>query len=207
MGLPTGLYYHRQTDQLFVSTGVISTQRGRVLRYDNYTTLSFDAPANALFGATGYTDYEHNTTSRIQILMPRGLTMDNDENLLVADASDSITAPFFGNNRIVVFENALKPGIFAPEMVGLMGQRYYHQYKPNQNFVHSHAFTLNNPRFMRYEPKSALVYVADRDNNRVVAFAKYFWLKNECVRCPNLGPYVYYAWNVPRDADLCDDGD
>jgi len=206
IGYPTGLHLSKASNTLFVSAGIVTSQRGRVLRFDNVLQKSGLVAANALFGATSYTDSTLAVTNKQQVCMPRGVTVDDFGNLLVADAT-APTSPFFGNNRILVYENAFGAGVIAPNALYVLGQPNFTTHFANQGSSVPSAYSLDNPRLIHYDHIGLALYVADSTNNRIVVYASNPNMVNRCYKCPPLGTFQYYVWDVPDDEDPCDEVD
>jgi hypothetical protein len=165
----------------------------------SYRILIFQAPftngmsASRVIGQPNFTtDAEPLAASASNLFVPRGLTFGGDGTLYVADG---------GQNRVLAFRNPLAGDTVADKV---FGQPNFTSDAPNNGGVN--ASSLDGPTYIALD-RSGTLYVADTNNNRVLAFAnpmtsdsaadRVFGQPNFTSNDPNHGGLSASSLNIP----------
>ena len=127
----------------------------RVMRFDNASGLGANAPASAVLGQPDFATVTSGTTA-VKMRFPFGAWITPDDSLWVADLS---------NRRVLRFNNAsTKPSGAAAD--GVLGQ---------PDFTSSLSATtrrgMDSPRNRPFVDTTGSLWVADRNNHRVLRFS------------------------------------
>jgi DNA-binding beta-propeller fold protein YncE len=149
MQSPFGVYVD-SAGRLWVGDGGNS----RVLRFDNASSITSGANADAVLGQPGFTSNTQ-ATSQSGMRVPMGVFLDSAGRLWVAD---------YDNSRVLRFDNAASKANGA-DADGVLGQ---------SNFTSSTWATtqsnMNAPTGVTGDESTGQIFVSDRSNNRVLVF-------------------------------------
>ncbi len=153
---PQGVAVHTANHQLFVSDS--ENDRVLVFNLDAGNNL-LDHEADYVLGQTSLTSYNmisaNAAVTSTSLTNPKGLAIDEDNNLLFVSNSDA--------NRVVVYDiSSISNGQAAVHVLG------------QDDFVSRASgttqTTLSAPVGLYFDPDNARLFVADASNNRVLAF-------------------------------------
>lgn len=158
MGAPLGLAIDYSTEgfPLYAS----DSQNHRVLAWRSTLRFADGAPADLVIGQIGFSAVFANsgstTPSASSLDTPRGLAVNSDGDLFVADS---------GNNRVLRFRRPFDQN-GKPQANLVLGQSAF--FTKGSAFIN--AGTTNSPSDVEVGPDGR-IYVADTANNRVLEFA------------------------------------
>jgi DNA-binding beta-propeller fold protein YncE len=134
---------------------VADTSNQRVLRFDNAASKVDGADAD---GVLGQADFTHNggATTQSGVWWPANVTIDNDGRLYVSNTSI---------NRVLIYNNA------ASKANGADADNVFGQPNFTTGSASTSATKMNSPEGVFYDLRANVLWVADRDNNRVLRFA------------------------------------
>jgi sugar lactone lactonase YvrE len=136
---------------------VTDSTNNRVLRFDNAASKANGAAAD---GVLGQPDFTTNTPATTQngMRLPRAVAVDNSGRLYVTDGE---------NHRLLIFDNAAAKGNGAMAD-NVLGQADFSTGTANSGGIS--AGTLNGPRGVLFDEATLRLWVADRQNQRVLRF-------------------------------------
>jgi sugar lactone lactonase YvrE len=136
---------------------VTDSANNRVLRFDNATSKANGAAADGVLGQPNFTSNTPATTQS-GMRLPRSIAADNSGRLYVTES---------GNHRLLIFNNAATKGNGAPAD-NVLGQAGFTTGTANAGGIS--ASTLNSPRGVFFDNAALRLWVADRQNQRVLRF-------------------------------------
>lgn len=138
---------------------VADMSNARVLRFDNASTIPSGSPANKVLGQMDFTTGTINTggVSASTMNRPVGVFVDASGNLYVSDRD---------NRRVMIFKNAAAKDNGDPADV-ILGQPDFTSITDNTGGISAATMTRAYGSFVDVEGR---LWVADRDNNRVLRF-------------------------------------
>jgi len=133
---------------------IADRDNNRVLRFDNASGKANGAAAD---GVIGQTDFVSNVDARTQsgLSGPRGVFVDLFGKLYVSDE---------GNNRIMIYNNALGIGQYADNLLGQSD--FISATNPNPPTGSS----VNYPEFLVVDNATNQIWLADEYNNRILRY-------------------------------------
>jgi len=175
MSTPYGIAIDPTSGAVFVS----DLDHNRVLRYPDLSSLTNGAAAEAAFGQPDLTQSAPGL-SATSLNGPEGLHVDSSGRLWIADAA---------NNRVLMYENASTlPSGSAADLV--LGQPDFGNLDPGNS-----ASQMNIPVHALVDANDNL-WVADRENNRVLKFVGASTLVNGAAASIVLGQVDFFQSNV-----------
>ncbi len=144
-----GVAVDLNTGKVFVA----DDDNNRVLRFSATDAFTNGSPAEAVLGQSDFTS-NSSATTQSGMNGPRGLLVDNNGNLWVADG---------GNNRVLRFDNAATK-TNGSNADGVLGQTDF-----SSNTANTTQTGIDNPKSLAIDNNGTL-WVVDNDNHRVLRF-------------------------------------
>ncbi|WP_417913904.1 InlB B-repeat-containing protein [Candidatus Electronema sp. JM] len=141
------------TGALFVS----DSRNHRILRFDNAADKGNGADADAVLGQADFISNVVGYQARNGLYYPAGVSYDNEGRLYVADGDGN-------NNRVLIFNNAAAKANGA-DADNVLGQPDFTTATLNLS-----ASGLSTPLSVFADNAGGALWVADRDNNRVLRY-------------------------------------